>query len=980
MLVDFPDNSSTISHFSKCPGARVIDFVIGQRWINDAELQLGLGTVLEVEHRTVTIVFQATGEKRTYAIQTSPLTRITFSTGDTIRCYNGLQITIDSVRQTEGLLSYSGRDEKGDSHEVDEILLDDYIQLSRPSERLFSGQIDSDKWFALRFHSLRELNRQSHSALRGLTGCRVSLIPHQLYIAHEVAHRYAPRVLLADEVGLGKTIEAGLILHQQLLTERARRILIVVPENLVHQWLVELLRRFNMQFSIFDEERYQAILEFDNEQNPFHSEQLVLCNLNFLSQHETVLRDALVGDWDLLVVDEAHHLQWTPQDASIEYKVIEQLSSVTSGILLLTATPEQLGRTGHFARLRLLDPDRFPDFDSFIEEEKHYEPIANAIELLFREESIEPKTLEILSGTLEISDEQGLLSTLNSNDKSEVDLANLKSDLIERLLDRHGTGRVLFRNTRATVSGFPERKLSAYPLPLPSIYSGLSISNIETDILLTPERIYDSESTTTSGHWSMTDPRVSWLHKTLSELKPSKVLIIAADTKTVVELAEALRVQAGFHVAVFHQEMSIIERDRAAAYFADEEEGCQALVCSEIGSEGRNFQFAHHMVLFDLPLNPDLLEQRIGRLDRIGQKQTIRIHVPYLENSAQATMFRWLHEGLNAFERSCPVGSIMFDKLQSRLFSALENPGVDIEDIVIDTQLGMLELENALQKGRDRLLEFNSCRPAIADALRQDALSEDRLSTLAQYMDSIFDCFGVHTEEHSTDRYIISPGAHMLTAFPLLQDDGMTVTYNRDIALVNEDIHYLTWDHPMVTAAMDIVLTSELGNTSLIAIEHDEMEAGMLLLEGIYIYESASSQSLQTSRYLPATTIRTVVDEQGNCYDAKLDLELIGQCTIQVDRETAGKIVQTKAEELKQMTSLGKQQAEKLAPAILHKAHRQAAQMLSKEIDRLIMLSKVSKNVRDEEIDYFKKQLLALNNALDSANLRLDALRIIITT
>ena len=86
----------------------------------------------------------------------------------------------------------------------------------------------------------------------------------------------------------------------------------------------------------------------------------------------------------------------------------------------------------------------------------------------------------------------------------------------------------------------------------------------------------------------------------------------------------------GIRATLFHEGMSLIERDRAAAWFADPEEGAQVLICSEIGSEGRNFQFAHHLVLFDLPSNPDLLEQRIGRLDRIGQNAVIKIHVPYV--------------------------------------------------------------------------------------------------------------------------------------------------------------------------------------------------------------------------------------------------------------------------------------------------------------------------------------------------------------
>ena len=100
-----------------------------------------------------------------------------------------------------------------------------------------------------------------------------------MYIAHEVGRRHAPRVLLADEVGLGKTIEAGMIMHQQRLTGRANRILVLVPPTLLHQWLVEMLRRFNLHFALYDEERL-AQAEGDN---PFEAEQLVLSSLDLFS-------------------------------------------------------------------------------------------------------------------------------------------------------------------------------------------------------------------------------------------------------------------------------------------------------------------------------------------------------------------------------------------------------------------------------------------------------------------------------------------------------------------------------------------------------------------------------------------------------------------------------------------------------------------------------------------------------------------------
>ncbi len=118
----------------------------------------------------------------------------------------------------------------------------------------------------------------------------------------------------------------------------------------------------------------------------------------------------------------------------------------------------------------------------------------------------------------------------------------------------------------------------------------------------------------------------------LTSHRSQKVLVICAKATTALQLEQVLREREGIRAAVFHEGMSIIERDRAAARFAEEDTGAQVLLCSEIGSEGRNFQFASNLVMFDLPFNPDLLEQRIGRLDRIGRAHDIQIHVPYRKN------------------------------------------------------------------------------------------------------------------------------------------------------------------------------------------------------------------------------------------------------------------------------------------------------------------------------------------------------------
>ena len=960
------------------------DFIPGQRWVNYAELQLGLGTVLSVDLRTVTLVFLASGETRTYSMQTAPLTRVLFAEGDRIRSHEGWSFTVEQVNEQDGLLTYTGSNDAGDSIDLPEGKLDSHLQLNRPAERLFTGQVDQDRWFELRYQTLQHLNRLAHSDLRGLTGGRTSLIPHQLYIAHEVANRHAPRVLLADEVGLGKTIEAGLILHQQLLTERAQRILIVVPESLLHQWLVEMLRRFNLPFSILGEQRCRAITESTGQENPFHTEQQVLCTLEFFLANPERHQQAVSGDWDLLVVDEAHHLQWSPRKISPEYQLIEQLARATPGVLLLTATPEQLGKESHFARLRLLDPDRFPDFDTFIEEESAYEPVANAVQTLLDDQPLDAQSVETLRSLLQDADSQTEFDCLLDTDTGAEQQSRARARLDDQLLDRHGTGRVLFRNTRSAVKGFPGRTLLRYPLPAPRAYTE-ALASVQTgettdpQLLLCPELLYQSIDGHDQTRWTQFDPRVEWLCERLRALRPHKVLVIAASANTTMDLAEWLHSKMGIHAAVFHEGLSIIERDRAAAYFADLEFGTQVLICSEIGSEGRNFQFAHHLVLFDLPLNPDLLEQRIGRLDRIGQLEDIKLHVPCLEHTAQEVMLQWYHEGLDAFEHVCPAGQTVFADVENPLLDVLRQQA-DPATLIEATRSRHTALNAALHRGRDRLLEYNSCRPRIANALREQIEARDSDTQLYSYLEQLVDCYNLDLEPHSAGSHILRPGEHMHSHFPGLQEEGMTFTCDRAIALANEDREFLSWEHPLITAAMEMVPASETGNTAMTAVKYQGVSAGTLLLECLYTLDTMCSEVLQTSRYLPATTIRVVADQYGKDHSDALTHEQIIATREAIPPETAIKIIRTYAQQLRDLLAGCETIANRQAPEIITAARELSTQTLTQEVDRLKALALVNPNVRAGEIEFMELQREALTVALDSATLRLDALRVVVAT
>lgn len=947
-------------------------FVPGQRWISDTEPELGLGTVLDAGPQRVTILYIACSERRIYARRDAPLTRVRFGPGDTVTSVDGWSMTVTSVEESDAVLTYTGNDARGEIRRLEELELDHFLQFNKPQDRLFAGQIDSAALFRLRIETLRRLNELEQSAIRGLLGPRTSPIPHQLYIAHEVATRYSPRVLLADEVGLGKTIEAGLILHHRLLTGRVQRVLLIVPETLVHQWLVEMRRRFNLRFSLFDEDRYWRT-EADN---PFLLEPLVLCSLEFLMDDGERRDRALAAGWDLCVVDEAHHLRYSPGHPSPEYSFVEDLAKLSPGLLLLTATPEQWGKVSHFARLRLLDPDRFHDFDRFVEEENDYQSLADVLNELLDRKSLDELALRRLRSFLTHDRADELFAQLAALETCD----EARQALIQLLLDRHGTGRVLFRNTRGTVRGFPERQLHLYPLSLPAAYRPLlEQAGIDANARLHPESLY-AASAAAAGDWWRIDTRIEWLVRLLKTLQRAKALIICAKTSTALGLEEALRVLAGIGAAVFHEEMTLVARDRAAAWFADEEEGARVLVCSEIGSEGRNFQFAHHLVLFDLPLNPDLLEQRIGRLDRIGQTATIQIHLPYFEHSAQDALRRWYQQGLNAFTQPCPAGQRVFEQLSADLTTVLGDPEPErVATLIERTRDLNRSLLEALHAGRDRLLELNSCRPEPARRLVEQIEQQDADPTLWRYLESVFDAYGVNVEDHSRHCYILGPSDHLrVPHFPELPDEGTTVTVDRSVALAREDMLFLTWEHPMVRGVMDLLLNSAHGNASFSLCVHPDLDPGQLLLEAFLLIEAPAPRHLQVGRFLPPTLVQVLVDAEGQELPSSIGDGLFEQTT-PIAPEELRQLMRAQRQLIQQLLKRTEQLARTRLPALIAEAQNRMLASLTAELKRLAALRRVNPSVRQEELDQIKEEGVELHSTIQSAQLRLEALRVIIT-
>lgn len=963
------------------------DFVPGQRWISHGESELGLGMVTEQTGRQVEIFFPAAEAYRTYACQDAPLSRYQLEIGSVFKDLDGNERVVQQVELDQGVLSYEvdgvGSSEEADFVWLEETEMDPFVELNHPKDRFFAGQIDDRRAYELRRAARAHQYRHWQSDAFGLLGARVQLLPHQFYIASQVARRHAPRVLLADEVGLGKTIEAGLVIHQQVISGRAERILVVVPDSLVHQWLVEMLRRFNLWFSIMNREQYRALVEAGEgdlaANNPFEASQLIICPQSLLVEEPDYQQLASACRWDLLVVDEAHHLHWTEQQVSPEYRCVEQLAAQAKGLLLLTATPEQLGVEGHFARLRLIDPDRYYDLQKFIDEEQDYLPVRQLVDQLLDSENL---ALLFADNEFKIAADPYIdankYSELEEEAKDSNDHELLRNDLIDQLLDHHGTGRVLFRNTREQVKGFPGRELIEHLLdPTNSVAEILRTGSLQQQ--LHPEQLL-------GDNWLSLDPRVAWLenwlHDDSFEGADEKVLLICADMGTAQQLEEHLRLRVGIRSAVFHEDLTLVNRDRAAAYFADPEQGAQVLVCSEIGSEGRNFQFASQLVMFDLPLNPDLLEQRIGRLDRIGQENRVEIHLPLCRNSPAHHLMRWLHEGLDAFLSPCSYGHLLLEQQAEQLQGhLLSHDELQFTGFISATRNKAQQLQQQQHQGRDRLLELNSCREQPAAEVLAAVKDARNKGQLRRFLEATFDQFGVEQQTDSDGSIILHPGDHMrCSSFPGLPENGLTGTLSRRQALQREDMAFLTWEHPLVRGAFDLILEGDLGNTSICTLKLPAIKPGTLMLECLFQLHCPAPKALQIPRYLPSSGFRVLLTGDGTECSSLLSEEQLSSLAQHLPKQAAKNLIKPLRDPIDGLIKVAESHAQKHLQTLIEQALLQMNALQQPQLERIQAMAEVNPSIRAEEIEQQKLLMDQLHQSIGHSALKLDAIQVLIST
>jgi ATP-dependent helicase HepA len=932
---------------------------IGQRWLVDTDASLGLGVVVECEGRSITLEFPATGDKRQYAIKNAPLTRAIFSEGELIETEDGQAHRVSRVENINDLLIYIN--EAGDP--IPETQLTANIQLNHPLKRLLAAQLDKPSWFDVREQLARAYQQWLRSDVIGLMGARISLTSHQLYVAQSATSRLPVRVLLADEVGLGKTIEAGLILQRLQLQAHASRVLILVPEALCVQWFVEMLRCFSIVSSLIDTDTYS---DFDADSDIDLNDTRV-----FIASHDFLNEDrALAADhWDMVIVDEAHHFnlshplttektvdeEATPADdreASTPSLIDAQspthqsnqlrlLAAHSTHLLLLSATPERLGLQSHFSRLQLLDKEKFHSFEEFQASYERYQDLADDLQELLSTDDDNKNDAASDEQLAKIAEHFSfdLNSVINGGEAFLSGEASIsKKALTELLLDSYGTGRMVYRNTRHGVPGFPKRKLLTHKI--------------------------DGE-----------DEKFAWLVSFVKRHQDEKLLLITHDKDDVFEIKEYLYRKSGIDCPVFHEDMTLVERDRAAAYFAEsDDEGAPLLLCSEIGSEGRNFQFCHRLICWDLPEHPDVLEQRIGRLDRIGQTQDIEIHV-CVESPLAEQRLHWFHDILSAIEQINPAAGLIHDQWYAKY---CENPA-GVESAVRSHLKTWLQ---QLEQGRDRLLEMNSCRQPDAKNLLATIQQQEVDNHPQQLLEKMTDVLNIHYEALGDNRYRLVPSEQMLVPMiPGIPVEGCEITFDRNTATSREDIEFITWDHPLMQGLHEMISLSDLGVASIGLLPNKSLKPGMLFAEVLFSLSIQSAHTGQIQPYLTQSGLRVVVTiNNANNISAALPSEKLMKLVETADKKIRKAVVSDYRAQISQLVDQAELLADTETQVIIAASLTQLNARAQLELARLRQLQQRNSDISDQDIDKLSNHFSEVRDALQiSCKPIVSAIRLLVT-
>ena len=795
------------------------------------------------------------------------------------------------------------------------------------------------KYWAYLFHSY-----YTSYQIKCITNSRLSLMPHQINVTHRLSEEFFPRIILADEVGLGKTIEAGIYIKEMMARNLAERIIIIVPASLVKQWQFEMKNKFNISFTIYDGkkikelERKGSYKSFEMYQNPFYYDNLIICSLQFARNQKYIELISAIS-WDIVVFDEAHHLRRYLINSTtgryretLNYELAKNLSLTSESMLLLTATPLQLHSFELFSLIELIQPESFSNFSDF----EHFRKNMPFINLLISNinqidelNNFEVKNIvKLLKDLKYVSKEKNYKQIL-----TEIKTEELKSKILKRIEQDHTLSKFLIRNRKKNI--FTEEFLSKrivhtiivnptkeeldvyneIRLYLAQIYnSSPSKENIGLGFVITtlqklltsskyailkslerrleqinrfkniflnidaikeedPEyfelevedEFLDSEifekfkdkltkqqieqgsnvfnqqkilnefyiKLKNIPYDSKSDKLVEVLNQIYSRNPKEKLIIFTQFVDTLKYLKDLLKTQNNdYYVEIFYGGLDRDQKDEAVERFRNDQH-FSILLSTEIGGEGRNFQFCRTLINYDLPWNPMKLEQRIGRLDRIGQEsREIFIYNFYMEGTVETDVIYALIKRINLFEESVGVLEPIIGRIERDLKNVIfaeddrkkrkklnefyrtldeeiqkaKEIEMQLDDLMIDKRSFQMEsLISSLASCIDVKLTHNELYKLVSFFLNLNSNKYGTLENLEEKVDNGREIDKFLSKIILNEELLNNPKYKLMNEY--------VGTFNLDFAREREEFDFFALGHPLVNTILNFCMSDSFKGT-----------------------------------------------------------------------------------------------------------------------------------------------------------------------
>ena len=644
-------------------------------------------------------------------------------------------------------------------------------------ERLALGDLDDVDDFITRMNILHLLAIREADGLGAFLGGRVRLFPHQLHVAERASATDPVRWLLADEVGLGKTIEASLILNRLVHAGKVNRCLVVAPETLTVQWLGELWRKYHQVFTLLDSERLGDVArDFGEDFNPFELHRRTVISLEMLMARPHLTEQAVRAGIDLLVVDEAQHLRRPPgHPGEAGWRAVSPIAAEGRHVLLLSATPLEDDAHGFFRLLQLLRPQEFPE------------------DLSFETRLAEGTPLPACTSSTRRSDIGGLPPRVGL----PIELLSPKSAKLRDAVEK------AVRSLTAPNVVVQREKVDKVRRALAS-GAALSAALGADDGGLRPQlQAMDAA-----------DARIEWLlaHAPTWRTAREKTLIFVADRETLEMVRTALSNRAHLASGVFHEDLTSARRDTEVARFR-ELDGPSLLVSTECGGEGRNFEFCKRLVLFDLPWKPSVVEQRIGRLDRIGRRIPVDIVYFRPPGGIGRDVVR-LFEALGVFREPLAGLETQLAHIEGALEEIALDPNASLSDerftaLIAETREARTRIREAAYQQLHRDPYRAEMGPSILARVppELDELNQEIVVTASIGLGFTI----AHPRGHRVFSIELGNGS-LVDGLPGVPGgSGYVGTFDREEAVANEAIDFFSSGHPLVEGIFAHYEESPLG-------------------------------------------------------------------------------------------------------------------------------------------------------------------------